>query len=246
MRALGVVLCGSLLLVSGVARAQCVQSADCKGGRVCANGTCVDAASVAQPAPVVVMQPAPQPPQPAPANPVEPARKPLKTTGGTMMLSGSLSVMPKVTAPLSGSGSAKSGVLLSLTPGMGIFVAKHFALEFDLGLSKGAGDLYNSTSWTLGMDLGFGVYPNLGTFGALYVRLLVGPQVSIPSGSGSSSVPALVSFNVSIPFGVLIAVNEHVAVDVGLRIQTTVWTQGSSSGVILQVPIGYFGVRSFF
>jgi len=166
-----------------------------------------------------------------------------------MQLSGSVSTSLSASAPLtttSAAGLDRSGVWVGVTPGFGIFVANHFALQFDLTLSGGVGTSYSSSPFTVGADVGIGVYPTLGSFGALYVRVLAGPSYSsYPATSGLSAYSGT-AFSLSVPFGILIALNQHVGLDLGMRLNLTVRFYPGSSMFYLNLPVGYFGVQAFF
>lgn len=262
-------LIGGLFTLPGAALASCEADTDCKGSRICQAGACVEPPAASTLAPQPLPAPAAQPQQaagtapvyvappaaPAPQHSTEPTRhsesggrRPLKTTPGTLMLSGQLSFSTDVTVS-KGSASidskTKTGNYLTVAPGLGVFVAPHFALETSFDFGIGFGDTHNSSDWRGSFAFGFGIYPNLGSFGALYVRALAGPTFVV-----GENVPTQKYLDFSIPVGLLIAVHEHVAIDIGLRFNASYrFSQNSdapsTTAFDLNVPVGYFGVKAF-
>ena len=243
-----------LLLAAEASAATCTKDYECAGDLICAGGECVSRTPTAAPQPVVaqpivarpvvappvVAAPAPQPAPVAPAPaPASDARKPLKTTAGTLMLGGNLSLSANILVPESG--SLKTGGGISIDPNVGIFVANHLCLRGELTLGRPFGDLAVNPVTDLGLAVGLLGYPNLGTFGAIYAGGLLGFELGIPeTGSMSKRV------YLTIPFGVLVALNEHLGLDVGLRINASVNLYDNYNYGFVSTALGYFGLQGFF
>jgi hypothetical protein len=86
----------------------------------------------------------------------------------------------------------------------------------------------------------------LGTLASLYVRVLTGvSHSSFPATSNLSGYDTT-AFTASVPFGILIALNPHVGLDLGMRLNASVSLFRGSGTLLLTMPVGYFGVQSFF
>ena len=227
MKAWTPALCAIALLVPSVSWA-CDRDDDCARGLVCIRGVCREALATPR---LEELSP-------------EPGGRPLKLTRGTLQLFGEISITPQVEVADAGNRSSSptvAGAFVDFAPGIGVFVAKGLALQLQLDLGVGIGDLYANRAYLAGFDVGLRVYPRLGKFGALYLGASVGPTVELPRVSGASAVGYA---NFTVPFGLLIALNRHVAIDVGLRFALTVHP-GSPTSLVLRVPLGYLGVQSF-
>lgn len=156
------VLCGGILLFSGVARAQCTKDTDCKGDRICEEGKCTSpvpvtpapappAAAVAPALPPVVQPPAPEPteaspaPPPAAPPPVDSGLRPPNDLNESYALP---SAPPEATRPLGEDEPAKRRrnaplmitgiVMLSVTPValLGALAARNAQVDCDRELQE--------------------------------------------------------------------------------------------------------------
>ena len=163
----------------------------------------------------------------------------LDLSAGTMQLGGNVSFRGEVVAP--DGGDNVTGYELSFSPNFGIFVVEGLELLVRVTAQASFGDLNENDSNLYGFD--GGVRYHFPTTAVVpYVGVELGYSVLVPK--GGSSLDDLDIFNLSIPAGILIALNESVAVDVGVRFNYQELLDGSGS--IINVPVGYLGVQAFF
>ena len=174
----------------------------------------------------------------------------LQLTAGTMSLGGIGTFSMDMTMPDQGDG--ETGFSVILLPQMGYFVIDNLEVVGRLNLGMFFGDLYTtegtpeiSASTLVGFDVGAKYYIPLGSFVA-YGGLMVGMLFTIPD----SDLPAPADevqkrFDLTVPLGILLPMNSHIAIDLGLAIAYKMSLEDGGTDT-LNVPIGYLGVQGFF
>jgi hypothetical protein len=162
----------------------------------------------------------------------------LRTTQRTMTLGGKFTFSVDHVDPESGGGA--TGVKMEFSPSFGIFIVRNLLLSTRLTIELGVGDLYDNEPKTIGFGIGLTYIFNFFTRVAPYVGFGIGPDFLIPDQGDTQTL-----LGISFPFGILIALNRHVAIDVGSSINLGLDVTDPKS-TILEVPIGYLGVRAFF
>lgn len=125
---------------------------------------------------------------------------------------------------------------LSIAPALDYFVSRNFALGIAPKISKEA--ISGAASpWFFEAALTGTYYFDLG--GALY------PYIGAKAGIGWMSAKEKTNFlfTLGAPVGVLVALNNHVALNFGVPINFYFTTDGYQGA---QFPIGYIGVLAFF
>ena len=127
-------------------------------------------------------------------------------------------------------------------PNVGIFLVDNLELMLAIGhRSEFQRDDYrgDNISFNLGLRYIFDtrsiVYPLLGaSFGTYF--------------SGLSEDQAFVGIVASVPAGILIAINRHIAIDVGLALhyQKVVSGEFGQSPGVFSISLGYLGIEGFF
>jgi hypothetical protein len=160
----------------------------------------------------------------------------LQLTRGTVQLGGWAGVFISTTIP--DEGEKDRGAYLMLLPSLGVFPIDNFELLAGLGLNT---DFEGHTylSYEVGLryifDVSSVVYPYIGAmFGMSF--------------SSVDSDTSLTSVSATVPLGILIGLNRHIAINMGLSFEYTRHLerdeiQGAST---VSVPIGFFGVDAFF
>ena len=168
----------------------------------------------------------------------------LKLTSGTVQLGGAVGFTTLVD---SAQGQTNTGFIFTLSPSAGYFVADNLELVAAIDLSIPFGDYYSNS-------FNFYFYPKrfAGELGARYHFALVSQvtgYAGLQVGFGytwyeNSMVRNSGDFTLTVPAGALVALNEHVALDVGLRLILS--HNFEVDGWRFTVPLGYLGVQAFF
>ncbi len=164
--------------------------------------------------------------------------EPLLLSQGTLQIGGT--VMFGVTLPLND--ESDSGFGYTVSPSVGIFVIDNLELSLYVG-HYGAvvgGDYFGdnfhfgtSVRWVFDIDTI--IYPYLGArFGMSFYSF------------GRDSLSTAIS--AGIPAGILVGLNRHVAIDIGLSFNYNQTVSGpfKKSPGELYIPAGYFGIEAFF
>jgi len=161
----------------------------------------------------------------------------LQLTSGTMQLGGRLALSYEHVDD--GHGYV-NGAMLDISPAFGYFVADNFELLIGLLVAKGFGEIFEGYPADAGATIGIAYYFAFGEASAFYIGAQVGMQFTIPEEGDTYKW-----FVAAVPIGVLIGLNSHVAIDIGLRPQ---FMAGLDEPKIKQIsaPIGYLGVQAFF
>ena len=132
-----------------------------------------------------------------------------------------------------------SGYTLSIVPGFGYFIADRLEVRVGLAADVELGALHAGATQTFGFDGGIRYYLRLGKSVAGYAGMAFGPAVAVPDAGKSATT--LVA---SLPFGVLVAFNRYVAMDLGARVEYSSLVS-TRDGSVLRLALGYFGVQAF-
>ncbi|MCP4674938.1 MAG: hypothetical protein GY854_05425 [Deltaproteobacteria bacterium] len=161
--------------------------------------------------------------------------------------------------------TSDAGGTLTFAPQVGYFLMDNLELLAEFGFVIPFGD----TEPTLSTNISAGVYPaewknvffnvggryvmDLGLFFYLYGGLQFGmnfviyetEEMNLDTGEMNSSSDTLTSILITVPAGLLIPFNRHVALDVGTRFIFDIGV-GDNEDFWLRIPIAYFGVEGFF
>lgn len=142
----------------------------------------------------------------------------------------------------------RSGGKFFLSPSFGYFFMDNYELKLDFALGIGFGDLYETNPTTVAFTVGLEhvFTPNMPI--RPYIGLGLGMSFSVPD---ERKVDTDKYFNVVGSLGVMIPLfNEHVALDLGVKfigvIDLNDHKEDSARADVLQIPLGYLGVRSFW
>jgi len=173
----------------------------------------------------------------------------LQLTSGTMSLGGISTFSIDMNIP--DEGDSETGFSLVLIPEVGYFVADNLEVIGRLNLGMFFGDLYETevmgetygSPTLVGFDVGAKYYIPMGSI-VPYAGLMVGMFFTIPD-SDIPDAETQKRFDLTVPLGILMPMNEHVAIDLGIMIAYKMGLE-DGDGSILNVPIGYVGVQGFF
>jgi hypothetical protein len=173
----------------------------------------------------------------------------LQLNSGTMRLGGIATFSIDMNMP--DQGDSETGFSLILIPEVGYFVMDNLELVGRLNLGMFFGDLYTteiggeeySASTLVGFDVGAKYYIPMGSI-VPYAGLMVGMFFTIPD-SDIPDAETQKRFDLTVPLGILMPMNEHVAIDLGIMIAYKMGLE-DGDGAVLNVPIGYLGVQGFF
>ena len=234
---------------------QCRGIPSCAKGYVAQGESCV-LASADAPQPVqasaIVPPPAP-PPAPPPVLGAQPAVAPLPTptreegglklTAGTFRIGGHLDFSIDTTVrdadPLDPNAveSSKTGYDLSINPELGYFVANRVMLGIGGIVGRQFGDLYKTDTGTYGVWLTGLYFAPFNPTVAFYTGLRAGVEYF----EASSRTHVLFA----LPLGLAVALNSHVALDFGIRVNLRRVVAGSPAYTSVTLPIGFLGVQIF-
>ena len=172
----------------------------------------------------------------------------LQLTSGTMNLGGAAAFSIDMMMP--DQGDSQTGFSLVLIPQVGYFVIDNLEVIGRLNLGMFFGDLYETeiggetygAPTLVGFDVGAKYHIPLGSFVA-YAGLMVGMFFNIPDGD-IPNAETTKRFDLTVPLGILLPMNSHVAIDLGVAIAYKMGLD--DQGDTLNVPIGYLGIQGFF
>ncbi len=171
--------------------------------------------------------------------------EPLDLSAGTMQLGGSLTFNTISLVP--DEGDSRTMYTLSFQPTFSAFVAKGLQIGGGLGALAWFGDgaEYMSTSVNVFVLVRYVI--DTRTIVSPYFGGRFGASFYLPADESSSDDTSTALF-VSVPMGVLLALNKHVALNLGLSVDVYAWLDGDymEDMVQIQVPVGYVGVEAFF
>ena len=198
------------------------------------------AADPAAPAPAPAMTPAPAPvPAPAPAMTPAPAAAVKGASGGVTTTKGTMTVGGRVVFVLDNDGN-NTGMQLDIAPSFGYFLMDNLIVRGDAHARLLFGDRYDGAPKNFGFGAGAEYF--FMSMGAMkfYGGVHVGLDILSPKQGD-----ALLMLPISVPVGVLFALNEWVALDLGLKFT---FNLGLSDGLSnsWELPIGALGAQFFF
>jgi len=133
-----------------------------------------------------------------------------------------------------------TSAMLVLAPQFGYFVADHLELLGRFGVSTQLADEeWYSERGETAIDFGLGIQYFAGDGPCAYFGAQAGMEF------WNVEDEAYKWFNVTVPVGALIPLNQHVAVDVGARFSALISLEDDDVAV-LEVPMGFLGVQGFF
>jgi outer membrane protein W len=156
------------------------------------------------------------------------ARSVLSIQSSTMSAGGTIQI------PITLQKGQEAQVGLTIAPTLEYFLTRTFALGIAPSAIKQVLTLGQSP-WFLGMGLTGTYYFDLR--GALY------PYLGVLAGVGYQTQQELMLFQLGFPIGILVALNNHVALKMGVPIALNFSTKGFLGA---ELPIGYIGVQAFF
>ena len=155
---------------------------------------------------------------------------------GTMQLGGTATFDIEVVMPDEGDNT--TGFSLNLAPSFGYFIMDNLQLFGQLSFHMGFGDLFDDSK-TFGLGVGAKYFLPLGSLVG-YAGLGVGLDLHMPDGGDTMKY-----LPISVPLGILLPFNRHVALDLGTRLTYTLALDDGGASKF-HVPIGYLGVQAFF
>jgi hypothetical protein len=156
----------------------------------------------------------------------------------TMQLGGKLSLTVDTAIPEGGSG--QSGFQLEVSPHFGVFVADGFELMFTTAIVVPFGDMYDNAPKNIGFFFGLRYVFDLGGPVLPYLGIAFGPDFVVPSRGSTQTF-----FGFNLPMGILIALNRHVAINIGVA-PAFAFGIGDVRGTMIRIPMGFLGVDAFF
>jgi hypothetical protein len=174
----------------------------------------------------------------------------LQIKAGTMQLGGVVSLSVDTMFP--NVGSSKTGAMLDIAPSFGYFIIDSLELSAGVDFTAGLGDLYDGTDKAFGFNLGaryvvdilLAVYPYFGAQFGMNFPFTDKKDDPGTVGIDESAAPPN-QLRIAVPAGLLVALNPHVAIDLGFRLVFIAELDDNGSNY-LNIPIGYLGVEGFF
>jgi hypothetical protein len=163
----------------------------------------------------------------------------LQTQAGVLVLGGTAGFTVEHVNP-DGNAESVSGALFNFSPFFGGFVVRNLLIGGALAVEHGIGDLFKNRDTTVKFGFELRYLFNFRSRMVPYVGFGFGPVLGLPK-QGEPDVDMHMGF----PAGILIALNQHVAVNFGIRVQLEVGVSGQQD-TVLRVPMGYLGVNSYF
>lgn len=168
---------------------------------------------------------------------------PLLLSKFTMEAGGAITLEPAFFMPKRGDNL--SGGWFRFDPHLGFFVIDYLEILFSFSLGLPFGDLHKWEAVDIGFAAGARYFFDFEAF-AVYAGGMLGFSFVVPD---DTNVKVQKYFNISLMGGVLLAMNKHVGIDLGLRFNTSVlmgdYTR-SNPGSTISFPMGYLGVNGFF
>ena len=162
----------------------------------------------------------------------------LKVTRGSMSAGGQITLSFDSINP--SSGNSVSGWELKLQPTFDYFLADGFYLGGGIIIGGGFGDLYSGSTINVSpIQLNLGYVVPLRTI-LPYVSFGTGPMFTVPD-QGDAAVSLSMSFGA----GILVPLNYHVALQIGIH-PTVLIGLSNFQGTIFSMPFGAIGIRGFF
>ena len=174
--------------------------------------------------------------------------RPLLLTRHTMQLGGQIDLNPQIRI-LKGDVPDKTagGGVFTFSPQLGYFVIDKLELLFDFGLNVPFGTSNGGDDVTIGFDLGARYFLDFDVV-ALYFGGMLGFSWAVPD---NPNLRVRDYFDLNVMVGVLVPLNRHIGIDLGMRMVTHVLMDGDAiqdgqERTRIYFPIGYLGVNGFF
>jgi opacity protein-like surface antigen len=161
----------------------------------------------------------------------------ITTKAGTMTLGGALTFDIDMVIP--DEGDSTTGFQLNVLPTVGYFLMDNLELEGGVLFNMGFGDLYEDAGMNLGFGVGAKYFIPMGRM-AIYVGADIAMTFNVPDEGDTTKALAI-----AVPAGILYAMNQWVALDLGLRFTYNMSLE-DGGGSYMTIPIGYFGIQAFF
>jgi hypothetical protein len=146
-----------------------------------------------------------------------------------------------------------TGGYFNFSPAIGWFVIDGLELLLDFNLAIPFGDLYDGDPNVVGFNMGARYIFDFRVI-CLYVGAKFGFNFSIEEeevenplvpGEFATISDTVSSFLISVPVGILVPFNRHVALDVGISLDLDIGI-GDNPLTLIHFPIGYLGIQGFF
>ncbi len=162
----------------------------------------------------------------------------LKFDAGTRELGGTVSFEHQMILPEDG--DRISGTVFTLAPTFGYFVVDNLEVGGYVEFLTYTGSLYRNTSGrgSIGVFVDYFIPAEMSM--VPHAGLAAGVLSTLGSSEGSTQI-----LNLSIPLAILIPLNEHVGIDVGMKINFMMDISNRRNDKFLALPFG-LGIRSFF
>ena len=170
----------------------------------------------------------------------------LALTKGTMQLGGAATFDIDMMMP--DEGDSTTGFYLNVAPSFGYFIIDNLELFVGANAGMGFGDMYENAAKNFGFGVGAKYFMAFGPVIG-YAGLGVGMDIvmtdDIEAGGVTIEGTTAKALLIGVPLGVLYPFNEHVAMDLGAKINYNMSLEDGGAS-FLNVPIGYLGVQAFF
>jgi hypothetical protein len=168
---------------------------------------------------------------------------PLLLSKYTMQAGGAITITPGVMIPKEG--DSAGGGWFNFSPTLGFFIIDKLELLFAFSLGIPFGDAYSWDDVSVGFGLGARYFIDFDAF-ALYMGGTMGFSFDIPD---NTDADVRKYFNINIMVGILLAINRHIGIDLGMRFNSAILlgdypNQYAASEITF--PMGYLGVDGFF
>ena len=169
---------------------------------------------------------------------------PLLLSRFTMQAGGAITITPGVYIPKEG--DSAGGGWFHFNPELGFFVIDKLEILFAFSLGLPFGDGLAAEDADVGFGIGARYFIDFDAL-ALYFGGTLGASFQIPD---SRDLNVRKYFDINLMVGVLIALNRHVGLDLGMRFNSAIllgdYPSQPGAASELTFPIGYLGVQGFF
>jgi hypothetical protein len=141
------------------------------------------------------------------------------------------------------------GGIFTFSPDAGYFIINNLELVGGIGFSIPFGGAYDFYPKNIFFDVGARYFFGLSQLLSLYVGGSFGMNINImefTDDDGNTTKTTLPSILLTVPAGLLIALNRHIALDVGTKFIFDIGVGDNSGDFWLHIPIAYFGIQGFF
>jgi hypothetical protein len=167
---------------------------------------------------------------------------PLLLSKFTMEAGGAITITPEVYIPKQG--DSGGGGWFHFNPELGFFIIDKLELLFSFNLGVPFGDI-SAYNVDVGFALGARYFLDFDVI-ALYMGGMLGTHFVVPD---NVNLRVEKYFDINVLVGILIPMNRHIGIDVGMRFNTAILMGDyprQNPVSTISFPIGYFGVDGFF